>query len=152
MVLANWIDRMIAVVFIGFAALLFMQTLTFPAAVSHNEVGPAYYPNILSAVIVLICLTLLITSLTRKESSSQEDCPSFSVPKKVWFGIGLSIIYGISLLFVNYFLATFLTFILCMRYLKVKRWGVILANALGFCLFTYLLFFKLLNLVFPSVM
>ena len=110
----------------------------------------AFFPRILSLLLLICCLILLAQAVRGKESRQ----PPSEVAIEGWKRIGATLLtmVGFALLLetLGFLLSTFLLMVLLLRAIEALRWHVVIGIALSTAIFCYLLFAKLLNVPLPA--
>jgi putative tricarboxylic transport membrane protein len=124
---------------------LYMGTLKFPPAYDPNTLGPAGLPQILLIIWAGLSFLLLITAWR-----SRKEDPLFRgrVGLVLMAAMG-SIAYLFLMPLLGYFLATSLFAVGLMMALDRKRWISILLVSLGWIVFAYFIFYRLLCVPLP---
>ncbi len=134
---------LIPVGFIELTIIFFLITLGFPKS---DQVGPAVVPRLWMGVIVALSLYLLIRGIAGKEG---EDPESGRIDT-IFLFLGLTILYLLAIQYIGYFVSSVFFVILGMYMLSYRNWKVIISVTIGWILFSYFAFFKLLFVPLPK--
>ncbi len=129
--------------FIGLSVIFYLITTGFK---KEGDVGPAVVPRLWMFFLVVLNLYLLIRGFTGKEG---ED-PEKGRIDTVFLFVGLIVLYLVAIQILGYFLSTFLFIVIAMYMLSYKNHKVIISTALGWLIFSYFAFFKLLFVPLPK--
>lgn len=138
-------ESMISLALMITAAVFYLVSKSFPQALNPADVGPSAFPRLMAGITFLLGLAqFLFSLLTRpKDWVAVEDKSTFLL------GLILTILYLYLFPKVGYFYATPVFIALLMFILGNKSWLQILATIVGFVLFAYYVFFKLLQVSLP---
>ncbi len=144
--LRNYTGRIIVpLIFIEFASVFGIMALGFPKG-SADEVGPGVVPGLWIAGILLLSSFLLVRGLAGKEEAD----PEWGKTKKVLMFIGMTVLYLFVMQVIGYTVATLAYLIGGMMYLSYRNWKVMVTISIGWVVFSYLVFFKLLYVPLPK--
>jgi len=131
-------------IFIELAVFFGILALGFP--VKGDEVGPAVVPLLWIVGILGLSIVLLFRALTKHE----EVDPPWGKVSSVVIYIVMIILYLLFMQLIGYFLATALFLITGMYYLNYRNWKVMISMCVGWILFSYFAFYKLLYVPLPQ--
>ena len=134
----------VPVIFIELAIFFGILALAFP--VKGDEVGPAVVPILWIVGIFGLGIVLLIRALTGHE----EVDPPWGKVSSVVIYIVMIILYLFIMQLIGYFISTALFLILGMYYLSYRNWKVMISMSVGWILFSYFAFYKLLYVPLPQ--
>jgi len=129
---------------LAFAGIFFVQTFDFPGG--GGDVGPAGVPYLWIGFTTLFTIALIIQAIMKK-------MPPDPVPGKIGFVLlfaGWLVVYLIGIQNAGYYLSTFIFLVVSMYVLGYRRYGVILAVAIGWLVFSYSVFSKFLYIPLPE--
>ncbi len=129
--------------FIGIAVIFYLITLGFP---KEQQVGPAVVPWLWILFLITLNIYLLIRGITGREG---ED-PKRGRVDTVFLFLGLIVLYLVAIQLIGYFVSTFLFIVLAMYMLAYRNYVVIFSTAVGWLVFSYFAFFKLLFVPLPK--
>ncbi len=129
--------------FIGIAVIFYLITLGFPR---EQQVGPAIVPQLWIFFLVALNIYLLIRGITGREG---ED-PEKGRIDTVFLFLALVVIYLVAIQLIGYFISTFFFIVLAMYMLAYRNYVVIFSTAVGWLIFSYFAFFKLLFVPLPK--
>jgi len=132
------------VFFLEFISIFFLLSLSFKD--TGERVGPAVVPSLWMLGILGLSLFLLIRALLGLEPKD----PEWGRVDIVGIFLGLILLYLVLMQYIGYFIATFLFIVVSIRFLKYRRWKVILPLATGWILFSYFAFYRLLYVPLPE--
>lgn len=135
-------SAVISLLMIGLGLFVFFQTLTFPKAFNPNDFGPAFFPRVLS--IVLIIFGIGILALTRKEEKEVK----YSQLLLIAMSILLSLAYIAAVSYFGFYLSTIVFTALFLIILQVKA-KMAATYSVALCLIVYLIFTRLLSMPLP---
>ncbi len=145
----EWIsgDTIIACFLIFFTLFLYYLTLDFPKGKLASTVGPASMPRLWIYGLWLFSGWLIFQSLRGKTDPTENARGSVSLPLQL---MGLMLAYLLVMKYVGYYLSTFV-FLLAGSYLmKYRKHLVILTVVVGFVVFSYLIFYQVLQVPLPK--
>lgn len=133
---------------------LYYIATTFPDMKIADKVGPAFWPKILSFLIIVFSGYVLLKNsvlLLRKRQASLEGA---AASQKDWrnrliMTMGLSILYGFSVSYLGFLLSVFLFQIVQLFILKVKKVLVLLLYPLTMTVVFYIIFIQILHIPLP---
>lgn len=131
-------------IFIELAVLFGIMALGFPK--KGDEVGPAIVPLLWIICILGLSIYLLIRGILGQE----EVDPPWGKVSRVIVYIIMIIVYLFFMQLIGYFLATALFLISGMYYLSYRNWKVMISMSVGWILFSYFAFYKLLYVPLPQ--
>ncbi|MBC8216754.1 MAG: tripartite tricarboxylate transporter TctB family protein [Candidatus Marinimicrobia bacterium] len=141
--LAHILGRVMVIGFFLIVSVVFsLQSLTFPA---NSAVGPAAVPRLWIAVLIPLNLLLLIRTIRRQEEIGTNGQ---RVDIVLTF-FGFLVVYLIAMLYIGYFISTFLFVVGGTIYLGYDRLKIPLIVATGWVLFSYIIFYKILFVPLP---
>jgi len=144
--LRNYTGRiLVPLFFIEFVTVFGIIALGFPE-VSNDEVGPGIVPGLWITGILILALFLLIKGLMGKEKVD----PEWGKIGKVLIFIIMTIMYLFVMQIIGYTIATLAYLIGGMLYLSYRNWKVMITLSLGWVVFSYFIFFKLLYVPLPK--
>jgi len=134
------------VMVIGFflivSAVFYLQSLIFPV---NSVIGAAAIPRLWITVLVPLNLLLLMRTIRRQE----EIEGSGSKINLVLAFIGFLVVYLIVMLYIGYFISTFVFVVGSAIYLGYDKLKISLMVAAGWVLFSYIIFYKILFVPLP---
>jgi len=133
----------VPVIFIELAVFFGILALGFPD--KGDEVGPAVVPGLWIIGILGLSIFLLIRGLIGHE----EVDPPWGKVSSVIIYIVMIVAYLFFMQLIGYFLATALFLISGMYYLTYRNWKVMISMSVGWMLFSYFAFYKLLYVPLP---
>ena len=146
--LKSYTGRIIIPLFLIETAFVFgIMALGFPRATT-DEVGPGVVPGLWITGILLLSVFLLVKGLLGKEEAD----PEWGRTEKVLVFICMTILYLIVMQIIGYTVSTLAYLIGGMMYLTYRNWKVMITISVGWVVFSYLIFFKLLYVPLPKGM
>lgn len=122
------------------------QASTFPKSLNEMDVGPAVFPQIIAAVIIVFSLILVMQGVKKLSSLDKIE---FKRTKPLVLSIILIIIYALIIPFVGYYIATAFYIAALLFLAGSKKWlGYILIIG-GFLIFAKAGFEMLLKVPLP---
>jgi putative tricarboxylic transport membrane protein len=149
----RWGELLISL-WMALVAIGFFSLATFKQEVNPIDPGPAFYPRLVSILLLVFSAVQILRSWKDRDLSPSTD----GEPKRLWTGAALKFSLGtlaLSLIYVGVFdkvsyLMTTPTFLLALMLLGgVRKWTVLLGVALCYTLATYYLFGQLLMVPIP---
>lgn len=136
------LERAIIITFIGWALTFLALTFTFSPGTSANDIGPAIFPQMMTVALIAICIYYGVVKLRKKNKNiAQTKFVSY-----VFYVIILVFIYLMSMGWINYYLSTPIFMVLLGKLLGENNYKTLAVLAVGFTLFAYLVFFRLLGI------
>jgi putative tricarboxylic transport membrane protein len=140
-------DRFSAVALVVFSLAVGFKASTFPLG-NLKSIGPGFFPLVLAALLGLLSLGLLVSSLAGREEKEPAKWPDR------WAGIVIVLAalfaYGFLLKFLGFSLSTFLFSLALLKYGYPKGWWTPLGGALATTFFTLVVFKYWLGTPFPA--
>ncbi len=132
---------MIPVFFIFLSFVFFIISYTFP---SNEDVGPAVVPRLWIFILIPLNIYLILISLRQKGKVTEiiNKAPVYQF-------IGLLTLYLIGIIYLGYFLSTFLFLFLSLYMLGYRNYRVMLFIDIGWMIFSYVIFYKLIYVPLP---
>ncbi len=130
--------------FIWVAAFFYYQTMLFNIPEGLNITNPALIPRIWSIALLVFAVWNIYNELNGKNKPYKPG--NIKLVSKVLFAL---LMYYIAIPFVGYFVSTPVFLLATMYILKYRNWTIMLINAFGFVLFSYLVFELLLKIDLP---
>ena len=134
----------VPVIFMELAVFFGILALGFPA--KGDEVGPAVVPGLWIIGILGLSIVLLVRALTNHD----EPDPPWGKVSSVVIYIIMIILYLFFMQLIGYFLSTAIFLITGMYYLTYRNWKVMISMSVGWILFSYFAFYKLLYVPLPQ--
>lgn len=135
-------NLMIPVILLGLIAVYFVETLDYPV---QEDVGPAAVPYLWMLFSLGFCGFLTIQAARGKGKPDP-------VPGKIWFVAAAVLwlaLYLMAIQSVGYFVSTFAFICVSIYALGYRNPWIILGVALGWLVFSYFVFFRLLYIPLP---
>ncbi|MBE9484723.1 MAG: tripartite tricarboxylate transporter TctB family protein [Bacteroidetes bacterium] len=136
-------DQIIAGSIIIVSLFLYYQTILFQIPETVNITNPALIPRIWIIILLLLSTLLIIKSKNKVAVKANHSS------KIVLIIIALLILYLLAMQWAGYYFTTPLFILATMYLLKYRKMAVMGINALGFVLFSYFIFSKLLHIELP---
>jgi hypothetical protein len=140
-------DRFSAGALLVFALAIGLKAGTFPLG-NLKSIGPGFFPLVLAALLGILSLVLLISSLTNPEEKEPVKWPDR------WTGVvsvlGALFAYAFLLKFLGFSLSTFLFSLALLKYGYPKEWLIPLGGAVATTFFTLVIFKYWLGTPFPA--
>lgn len=162
----NWSNIVIGVILLIASGFYYYSTMEFPPPSKTENLGSAFFPALLAAVLAFLSLLLILDSLLARRASGkgkggaviegaerlEED--SFSaedISYKFLLGtIVLSFLYVGLISILGFLISTPLFLILLIRLLGYEKWANNLAASIGLTAVLYLLFAVALGVTLPA--
>lgn len=119
--------------------------LNFPVK-QEDPVGPAIVPALWIYGILILGTYLIVQALRKKEN---EDPPKGRVGGVAVF-IGMTVMYVMLMPLIGYTISTLIYLIFSMYYLNYREWKVMISVTIGWILFSYFAFYRLLYVPLPK--
>lgn len=127
----------------GVCLLFLVMTLRLPAAA---QTYPLFINILLAALTTLYVVQMILGARKKGVTSGREDFEGF-LPSQFFPILGMVIAYLVVMYFAGFYIATLLFMVICLLFLKVPKWQVLVATvvilALVYCAFTLFLGVKL---------
>lgn len=138
----KYFESLVSLFWLFLSIIFFYLASSFPVAKSYAGVGSGVFPQIVSTFIFVLCV-IHITQSFRRKDDLRLDIPNF---RGIVINLGVLVAYLTCLSYLGYFLIfTPLFLIILLRRLNVLDWRKVVCIALGFDLFAYIVFFRLLG-------
>jgi putative tricarboxylic transport membrane protein len=135
----------VGIFFIFIAGWFLLEASKFPVNENSVDIGPAAFPQVLASLVILLSVFLIITSIL-KGSDVKIRAKRF---KQILYSMILLIIFGVSIPYAGFYLATVL-FLPTMLFLAGERkWKSIIGVTIVFELFAFAIFDTVLNVPLP---
>ncbi|MDX5586180.1 MAG: tripartite tricarboxylate transporter substrate-binding protein [Aureibaculum sp.] len=131
-------------IFIWVAGLFYYQTLLFEIPKGLNITSPALIPTIWVVALFVFAVWNIINELTGKRTTQKKG--NLKILGKILIAL---LIYFIAIPQIGYFLSTPLFLIGGMYIMNYRKWSLMIINAFGFVLFSYLVFDLVLRIELP---
>jgi len=131
-------------VFIWIAAFFYYQTTLFIIPTGLNITSPALIPRIWSIALIVFGIWNILNELKGKNKPFKPG--NLKLVAKILIAL---LIYFIAIPKIGYFFSTPIFLVASMYILKYRKWPIMIMNALGFVLFSYLIFQLLLKIDLP---
>ena len=149
-VLSNF-EFIVPAVMLTFVVVFLIDIQRLPAAARRM-------PTIIGVISVGLIVTLMITQYKqifciKKEEDSGEEAPKKGISaanKKVLIISAIMILYVLGIIYIGYFVATFVMIVATALILGERNYLAIVLTPLVYCLFTYLVFVQYFSLRLPS--
>jgi hypothetical protein len=131
-------------IFIWIAAFFYYQTTLFDIPKGLNITSPALIPRIWVFALAVFCIWNIVNEL--KNKSPKIKSGRLTILGKMLLAL---LIYFIAIPYIGYFLSTPIFLITGMYILNYRKWSLMIVNAFGFVLFSYVVFDLLLKIELP---
>jgi tripartite-type tricarboxylate transporter receptor subunit TctC len=131
-------------IFLWISVFFFYQTMLFSIPEGLNITSPALIPRIWSVGLFIAVIWNIVNEWKGKNKPVKVG--NYKLTGKI---IMLLLIYFVAISYIGYYLSTPLFLISAMYVLKYRKWPLMIINALGFVLFSYLVFDILLKIELP---
>ncbi len=122
---------------------LIFLTLTFGFRV--EEAGPALIPRLWIYLIIVLSGITLWQALRKRDKAA----PKIERPNLLLLTMGMLIGYFLVMPYIGYFLSTFIFIVVMLHILSYRKRILIYVIAAGWCICSYLVFYKLLYIQLP---
>ena len=145
----EWVtgDSVIAGILLFFSVFLFAVTKDFPRGKLALSVGPASMPRLWIYGLWIFCIWLIVQTLRGGAKAANSRRGNVLIPIKL---LGLMLGYLLLIKYAGYYISTFLFLTAGSYMLKYKKHLIIFATVLGFVLFSYLVFDRVLQVPLPK--
>lgn len=133
---------MIPVFFIFLSIIFYVISFSFP---NNEEVGPSIVPRLWIFLLVPLNIFLLV-GIFRNDKQIEEQKDNMAIVMQF---VGLLILYLLSIFYLGYFISTFAFLFVGIYILGYRRYFVMTAISLGWLLFSYIIFYRLLFVPLP---
>lgn len=135
-------NLLIPIIILACAAVLFSQSLDFPP---QEDVGAEVIPHLWIFFIILFCVYLIVATVRRKVRPD----PVPGHIGHVFLFITWLTIYLFAAEHIGYFISTFVFMAVSMYSLTYRRHVVIFSVSMGWTVFSYVIFYRLLYIQLP---
>jgi hypothetical protein len=135
-------NLLLPLIILALAAVCFTQSLDFP---SGEDVGPAVVPFLWIGFTVVFCVALIVQAILRKGKPDP-------VPGKIGFVLLFVcwlVVYLAAIETIGYFFSSFIFLVVSMYVLTFRRHVIIFTVSIGWLVFSYIVFAKLLFIPLP---
>ncbi len=135
-------NLLLPLIILALAAVCFTQSLDFP---SGEDVGPAVVPFLWIGFTVVFCVALIVQAILRKGKPDP-------VPGKIGFVLLFVcwlVVYLAAIETIGYFFISFIFLVVSMYVLTFRRHVIIFTVSIGWLVFSYIVFAKLLFIPLP---
>ena len=143
--LREYTGRLVIPVFFMELAVVF-AVMTLGLRRTNSEVGAGVVPGLWITAIFILSLLLLILAALGKE----EKDPPWNKIGSVAVMIGAIVLYLVLMQYIGYALASILFLVFSMVFLSYRSWKVIASITVGWILFSYFAFYRLLYVPLPK--
>lgn len=147
---ANRGDIATSLVLIGVGLYVIIQARGYPGSIVGGAPGPAFFPQLLGASLIILSSILGISTIRRRAAKSE--------PEFRWEGLGriggvviLTTIYLSFLPSGDFYLTTPPLLLAVMAIMGERRVWVLLLVPVAFVLFVYAIFYRIFGVILPSV-
>ena len=145
-------DLIMGVVWLLFAASMFISTFGYRDVGSLAAVGPAYWPRFLLGGMILLALLSIARTLLRNKISGQAQAAEADGrvhPNLFWVTGGLTLVYTLAMPYLGFLVAT-IGFLLAMLWaVRIRGYVMLPTLSVGFSLLLVALFAKLMSVPLP---
>ena len=142
-----WPDLGASLASIALSVVVLRDAATYPEALAPGAPGPALFPRVLAALLIVLALALIATSLRSSRPSRASDPRQVA---RVLVACALLAVFLLSFESVHGFVLLPALLFAFMLVLGERRWYVLLSVPLLFDLFTYLVFYKVFQVMLPG--
>lgn len=135
-------NLLIPLVTLGIIVAYFIETLEYP---EQEDVGPAGVPYLWMAFTAIFCTALAFRAVQRRGTAD----PASGRIGTVWLAAAWLVAYLVTIQWAGYFVSTFFFLIGSMVGLGYRNIPVIALVTVGWLVFCYLVFFRLLFIPLP---
>lgn len=135
-------NLILPLVILACTAVFFSQSLDFPP---QEDVGAEVVPHLWTAFITVFCVHLVIAAVRKK---GEPDPVPGNINQVILFAIWLGA-YLFAASNFGYFISTFIFLVVSMYALTYRKVGTILCVAIGWLVFSYIIFYRLLYIQLP---
>ncbi len=147
----DWFNAevVIGLILIFLSVFLYWLTLDFPEGKLSKTAGPAAMPRFWIYGLVAVNMVLIVNTIKMKEYLKQEN--GSNLFKSLGL-VGLMVTYLFVVNILGYYLSTFLFLSAGAYLLGYRKHLLILTTAIGFSVFSYFIFYKILQVPLPMGM
>ena len=131
-------------IFLWISIFFFYQTMLFDIPDGLNITSPALIPRIWSVTLFVVVIWNIINEIKGKNKPVKTG--NYKLTGKI---LVLLLIYFLAIPYIGYFLTTPVFLLAVMYLLGYRKWSIMTINALGFVLFSYVVFDILLKIELP---
>ncbi len=138
----NWTGQaLLPMALLLLGALFYGVTFDFPV----EEAGPALIPRLWIACLSAMCVTILFF-IVRGDADKDPKAGRIGF---VLLGVGIMVAYYFAILFLGYFVSSVIFLSVMMYVLSCRKPILIISVSVGWLLFSYVVFYKLLYIQLP---
>ena len=138
------ISIILAIISVAF----FIISGSFTAPVNPVDIGPAAFLRLMAAITVALAAVQIILSI-RKSKAADTDKASFGYWQGCIAGFALMCVYAFLMPYLGYYVVTPVFIFAVMVLMGNRKWLQMVLVTLGFTLFAFLVFTKLLGVMLP---
>jgi hypothetical protein len=139
-------DTVIAGFLLFFSVFLYSMTWNFPAGKLSATVGPASMPRLWIFGLWIFCSWLIVDTIRGNARPDNQRQGDVTVPLKL---LGMMVVYLLLIRYAGYAISTFLFLTAGATVLNYRKHAVIFVTVVGFVIFSYLIFYKILQVPLP---
>ncbi len=135
-------NLLLPLVILALSTVFFIETLEFP---DREDVGPAAVPHLWMFFTSIFCVQLVVQAARRKGKADP-------VPGRIGFVllfVGWLWVYLMAIETIGYFLSTFVFLVGSMFVLSYRNLLVVVSVSLGWLVFSYFIFYRMLFIPLP---
>ena len=145
MVIKHERDSWSGVMFIVFGTLFVVFARSYEMG-SAQRMGPAFFPTILGALLVVLGLVILLKGLGHSEDEHKVE--KFHFGPLAWV-LGSVTVFGLTLRWTGILVSMFLLVVISSMGSHEMKWKEVIALSIGMALLTYLVFIVGLQMTIP---
>lgn len=142
-------DAIVSLLLLGISSYVFYETASYPEPIVPGSPGPALYPRVVASLIAVSSVALFVQSVRETRRNGTPAAPLGLA--RMWLSVSLIMLF----LFIAPHWDTFVLLPLLMSSIMAimgeRRFKTILATALVFDLFVYVVFYRVFGVPLPTV-
>lgn len=144
-----WTGEVVISVILAIVAVIFyVLSGSFTAPVNPVDIGPAAFPRLMAIIILLLAAAQIFLSIKKNKAPDSEKV-AFGYWQGCLAGLALMCAYAFLMPRLGYYVVTPFFIFAIMVLMGNRKWVQMVLVTLGFTLFAFLVFTKLLGVMLP---
>ena len=145
----TWTGEVIISIILAIISIVFFVISgSFTAPVNPVDIGPSAFPRLMAGITVVLAVVQILLSV-RKSKANDADKASFGYWQGCIAGFALMCVYAFLMPMLGYYVVTPPFIFAVMVLMGNRKWLQMILVTLGFTLFAFLVFTKLLGVMLP---
>ncbi len=141
-------EVVISVILAAVAVIFYIISGSFTAPINPVDIGPAAFPRLMAIATILLAAGQVFLSV-RKNKAPDAEKASFGCWQGCLAGLALMCVYAFLMPRLGYYVVTPFFIFAVMFLMGNRKWIQMILVTLGFTLFAFLVFTKLLGVLLP---